>query len=468
MNSDFVYKGLWWFPDKPSEKFSGDLEIDSKGNLILTLLDEATARQTLEKKTTKGDPIPLIVGYCKNKVTKSDLAFSLFNCSIISYNVSGLAEFSLKAEYATTFKNYKDIDSLKIASAFLEVQMLNEWTDISGISNAKDKAFRKLKISVGYDQPKPITLLKNKDFHMYIWFYATYSQRKNTFNIIENARINIEFKKQKSFQEFEKYLELIKNFLSFCISVPVSCKKIEFRELSTLSAKRKNLNHQNTYELIISESKTYTGIKSIDRKHMLLEYKRIANNESFYITKWIDLNDRLEPVFKLYFDTLYNPGLYRENAFLNNVAALEIYHRINNPEFDGKDIRYYTKLDKIASQISNSNEKQWLLARMEKRKEASLFNRILNIVERTPTISKRFIKDFGEFATIVSNTRHYLTHFDHKNKQKGVATGEDLIKLISKTRVLIQIQILMDLGFTETETNALVTKAISNWHVWTK
>lgn len=467
MNTDYTYKGFWWLPENPDDQFSGDLEIDETGTLTLTVLD---SRQTdnLRKRIEKVFTVPIINGYARNKFTKKDLAFTLFNNSISSYSISGLAEFSFQCQYATTYNHYKTPDSLQIGSVFLEAQLINEWTGVSGIKDVKNKAIKTFKFSLDYEQPKPITLLKNKEFHLYIWFYANHKKNKNSFELNEKARINIEFKKKVDFNQLNKHIELIQNFLSFCISVPVSLQKIEFREHSNADFKRLKLKHQSTFDIFISDRRTYTSIKSIRSNNMLVEYNKIANNETFYISKWLELNKKLEPVFKLYFDTLYNPGLYKENAFLNNVAALEIYHRINNPDFNGKNDEYSKKLEKILNQISKGNEKQWLKVRLEKRKETSLFNRLINIVERTPTLSKRLVGDFNGFATIISNTRHYLTHFDYKNKEKGIAEGDELVEMIGKTRLLIQIQILLDLGFSETETNTLIKKAFSNWFDWNK
>jgi hypothetical protein len=40
MNLKSVYKGFWWTPEKPEEKMPGELEVDSSGTLVLTLVLE--------------------------------------------------------------------------------------------------------------------------------------------------------------------------------------------------------------------------------------------------------------------------------------------------------------------------------------------------------------------------------------------------------------------------------------------
>ncbi len=195
----------------------------------------------------------------------------------------------------------------------------------------------------------------------------------------------------------------------------------------------------------------------------------IQKNAPFFVGKWMELSVKYESVMKLFFDTLYNPELYKENVFLNNVAALEIYHRINHPNFDNKTSNsYQVNFKRILSKIKLKNDRDWLISRLEKKKEIHLYARIVSIAEKTTVISNRILKDIPSFAKKVSNTRNYLTHFDPKNKEKGISNDEELIELIGKTRVLLQIQILLDLGFSELDVDTCIKRAIANWHSWNR
>lgn len=460
MKSDLKYKGFWWLPDTPNEKFAGDLDIDSTGIITLTLLDYRSEIPLHRKKE-----IAIINGYARNKSTKKDLAFTLFNSVIFSNDIGGLSAFTFKCQYATTLKQYHNVDELRIGSIFIRTQLLNEWVELSGKTELEDIVNNKMDFTLRYKQPDAITLLSNNEFHLYIWANCSYSTNRNSFVLKEEPRINIEFKKTTNFAQVDKYIKWIHNFISFCISLPTAVQEISYHEYTSAEMKKSKSTHQHSYDLIISDNRTYTNRDRI-RDNVLIDYDTFIQNPSVYISKWIELNQKIEPVLKLYFDTLYNTNLYAENAFLNNVAALEIYHRINTPNFDGKDNSYAKKLNAIISKLSSSNDKRWLLARLEKRQETSLYNRLLDIVNKTPKISKRILKDLNLFAQKVSNTRHYLTHYDYKNKEKGIAEDAELYELIAKTRILIQIQILLDLGFVEKEIDTFIRKAISNWYNW--
>jgi hypothetical protein len=469
LKNDFYYKGFWWLPGHQNEEFSGELVIDSSGRLVLKVIESTKFSKNLKELVDNQSMIPLIHGYARDQDTGKDLAFSVFNNFLSSFSIGGLAEYSFQSEFATTYKHFETLDSLTFGGAFLEIQLLNEWTNLTGSRDVKQKTGRKLSFTYEYRQPDPITLYKNKLFHLYLWFYANQKSANNGFELSETVRLNLEFKKPLSYKELGSYIELVQNLMTFCISVPVSVTKVKFHQNTKSQLKKLGQKHQHTFDLIISDNRVFTKQNGMRESHMLLPFSKISSDPQLVIGKWFELTQKYQPVFKLYFDTIYNPSLYKENALLNNVNALEIYHRITNPNFDGKtDQDYQKQLASILSKLSAKNEIEWLTTRLVKKKETHLFVRIKNIAERTPIFSKRILKDIRGFSETVSNTRHFLTHFDPSNKEKGVAEGEQLIELIGKTRLLLQMQLLLDLGLSEVVADECVRRAISNWHSWNR
>lgn len=469
MDANFWYKGFWWLPDSPNEKFPGDLQIDGSGRLVLSVINERHSNDTFRQLTEVSSLIPVIQGYARSQSTGQDLAFSIFNCSVTSFKISGLVEYSLQVEYATTRNHYNQIDSLVISSIFMEIQLLREWINITGITYPKERSVKKFKLSFDYEQPKPIELFKDRNINLYIWFYARQKTTGSNFELVETPRLNLEFSKEVKYDVITDYMEIIQNLISFCTSLPVSLLKIEYREYSKRKLKKLKVEYQNTCQLILSDNRTFTRQTGIRGEAMLLPFSHISSHSQSFFSQWFLLNEKYNPVFKLYFDTLYNPGLSRENAFLNHVAALEIYHRIRMPDFDGKIANsYQTKYNAILSKITDKNEKGWLETRLGKRKETHLYARIKSLADSVPSFSERVLKDSEFFAHKVANTRHYLTHFDPKNKVKGIAENDELRELIGKTRLLIQMLLLIELGLSEEAADDCVRKAISNWYVWNR
>ncbi len=242
MNKNESYNGFWWFPDDPANKFAGELKITISGSLTLLAIEYDSVSRDLRNRILNTRIIPLIHGYAKNSITKNDLSFSLFTNQVSSYSISGLAEFSIHCKFATTYKHYITPDSLRISSAFLELQSLNEWINITGTRDIKFRSKKKFNFTIYYDQPKPITLFKSKELHLYLWHYALLNSPQPGFVLTESPRVNIEFNKALSFEKLNSYIELIQNLLSFCVSLPVSIKNIEYQEYSKLEFKKLKVN----------------------------------------------------------------------------------------------------------------------------------------------------------------------------------------------------------------------------------
>jgi hypothetical protein len=295
---------------------------------------------------------------------------------------------------------------------------------------------------------------------------ANTHEGRRDFKLDEYPQITIEFKGNKSFDQFWEIYQTIRNFFSFCISLPVTTQQIEFRQLTDRELKKLAHTHQSTMNLIMSDSKTYTKRESLQSELMLIDYERIEGRESHFLDRWFSLTKELEPVLKLYFDTLYNPDLYTENALLNYVSALETFHRIKNPNFDGRNESYSKKLESILNKLKLKNDRDWISTKLKNKRESKLYDRLVDITKQTPLISEKLLGNSVAFCQSLSKTRNYFTHFDPNIKKGGVAEGKDLSRLLNKSKVLLQAQILLELGFDEKESYTLLRKTISNWHVW--
>jgi len=69
-------------------------------------------------------------------------------------------------------------------------------------------------------------------------------------------------------------------------------------------------------------------------QEMLFTLQHVSQRFEDVLKQWFDSAQFLEPVFNLYFGTLYNRDMYAEQRFLSLVMALESYHRkvTNNRE----------------------------------------------------------------------------------------------------------------------------------------
>lgn len=92
--------------------------------------------------------------------------------------------------------------------------------------------------------------------------------------------------------------------------------------------------------LVLNEEKIYHNIKifysalgdngtknSISLNRMLFSYSDIDDYFENCLKNWFNKKEDLEPVYRLYFGTMYNPSMFLQNKFLSLIQALESYHR---------------------------------------------------------------------------------------------------------------------------------------------
>lgn len=461
------YNGFWWLPDNPSVKFPGVLEIEDAGTITLSLIVESEHFDLFDDGRMS-TTVPILNGYARESETRNDITFTLFGNNLISSHRSGLAEIKLGCDCFTTYKHFKAIDSFTIGSIFMKLQLLDDWIKTKGFKRIKFGDKNKFSFGVEYVQPDQINLYENSEFAISLWFRADSSRKPKSVSLVESNFLNIEFKEQVSFQRAKEVMEVVKNFFSFCVGLPLRAEKIQYQDQTWQPKEAIIQEYRQTYDLCISDTRYGTKRLDLQSGLMLIDYSTMSKKQGSFLEKWFTMNARFEPVLRLYFDTIHNPELYKENVFLNYVAALEVYHRIVEPGFDGKDEGYNEVLSRILNQLREQNDKDWINSRLAKKKETRLYNRILDLLGKTPEISARLARpmDLKSFAVLIADTRNYLTHFNSGKDNAVIAKGPELHALMHKCRILVQIQLLMELGFDEKEIDPMIMKALSNWIVW--
>lgn len=100
------------------------------------------------------------------------------------------------------------------------------------------------------------------------------------------------------------------------------------------------------------------------------------------------------------------------------------------------------------------NHKDWLAGRLDNGNEISLRTRLNRIIESfKSTIGTESEVKF--IVKLIVDTRNYLTHYDHKLEKKA-ASGQNLWSLCQKMEAILQLHLLKELGFNESEINSVL------------
>ena len=191
---------------------------------------------------------------------------------------------------------------------------------------------------------------------------------------------------------------------------------------------------------------------------MLFTFKDISEKFSFFLKNWFRKAELLEPVYDLYFGTLYNPGMYLNNEFLNLVQAIESYHRRTMKNYELAEDQHQKRIAEILSAVPDKYE-EWLGKKLKYSNEPSLRKRLRDILKSCPEALNQVIRNKKSFINNTIVTRNYWTHFDPELKEQSAKNGE-LFKLVSRLRILLQSCLLKELGFSSKSVETLIWSLI--------
>lgn len=453
----FEYKGIWWLPDKPEKQVSGTLRFSPHEGAILDLIgsfeDINDFRQILNPD--------IILG-----VSSDGKNITLYKCFEITSKVSipGLQTSSIIASVVFVGVHFKKTEDMKFESLSIHYSHLDEWANISGFkmrdfyrsSEKKDKKTWLIK----YELPEPVEAKVNDDLKISLViraFLPTLSLVQKEAYIKQKTFVKIEPSKAKPLEEYWNIMSLFQDFLS--LGVLEAVYPLSIRGIT--EANKITLGEGKIYHPPISIFYKLPDISRMSKTlmpvEMLFTFKDISESFEVFIRNWFEKAEILKPVYDLYFGTLYNPHMYLQHKFLSLVQAIESYHRRNMKNYELSEDEYRKRITEILNMVS-SNDRRWLKWKLKYANEPSLKQRLEDILKTHSEVLDGIIDDKSSFIDKTADTRHYLTHYDSKLKERS-AYGEELYRLTLKLKVLLEICLLKELGFSSDNIKGLISRA---------
>ncbi len=453
MIEKFEYKGIWWLPDKPEEQISGTLRFAAAEGAVLELIGSFKDLQDMNKIL---EP-EIILGISSNGKnitlykcfeTKSTISFPGFQTSSFYGNVVFVGVHFQKAE------------EIKFNNLSIHYLHLDEWINTSGfdIKYLREEN----EIIIKYKLPEPFQATISDELKILINFRSegsTFSYFQKEATIKQTTEIEVETPEAKPFEDYIKIMYQIQNFLTLGITEPVYPLAID----GITEENREMINDKNPYprvEIFYTLPDIPQSPKTLHPSDMLFTFEDISSRFDSFLRNWFEKVDLLEPVYDLYFGTLYNPRMYSEQKFLSLVQAIESFHqRTHGGEYlsveEYKPV-YDTLVNAIPDWVS-SDLKCRLMEYLKYGREFSLRKRLKEIIYIYQDNIDRFIGNKNAFIENVVDTRNYQTHHDEDLKERA-ASGEELYRLTQKLKVLLEVCLLRELGFSSDEIKGLFSR----------
>jgi hypothetical protein len=439
MDKEFEYEGIWWLPDQPKKQVSGTLKFTPGKGGTLELIGSF---KDIKDGSTLSAP-EIILGTSANGRN-----ITLHRCieTKLIQNVPGLPVSVFHVHEIFVGAHFQKTEDIKFKSLSVHFSLLDEWVNISGIDiQLKPKA---ADILIKYKYPDPIEATVKHDCKISIYTQTTFpslSIVQSEAAIKERRYIKIAYPEEKSIDEYLRLMFHIRNFLSLGTMRPAYPLNIEAE-----TEKSKMMINGKPYYPAVKIFYTLLDIPKVSDKlmlfNMLFTFKDISDKFEAFLNNWLEKAELLEPVYNLYFGTLYNPRMYLNQNFMSLVQAAESYHRrmMNNQELPEKE--HGKRLEEVFSAVPEKH-KEWLEEELAYSNEPNLRKRIREIWDKFPVVPDNLIGDKKSFISKVVTTRNYLTHYDPRLKGEA-ATGEKLYKLTQQVKALIEMCLLTELGFS--------------------
>ncbi len=299
-----------------------------------------------------------------------------------------------------------------------------------------------------YDGPDEITVLDESDISIKIISEGKVSVERSIGNILSQHYIIYHTKNNRL--DIMKIIDL-NNYISAVLSL-----------LSDSLVKREEITLYNKQESFRSDfffgGKSRLSnelINTVDRNNGI-HFEHISNfNEC--IKESILNRDLLEDILLTIQENRYDNS-FTVTKFLNTSRSIEAYmgrfkryKKTMNPDFR-------QRLE-VALIDAPEDIREWCLNKIDKKSETTLKESLERLLKETDhKLFRDLIPDISRFCELVANTRHYLTHYEIKRKQKSAGLLETYY-LNTKLELLLKYHCLLQLNVPKPTVDSLAL----NW-----
>jgi hypothetical protein len=492
--------GSWFLSNNPDHKVSGKLTFSQSEYPKLNLTDfweQNSIKDFFEKRE-----YPLIFGLAIiDGQTKN---FSVFNSRVTRTGSS----VTLTASFFIVGDVYFDLkDISRIDSCHIRFQYLEEWIRENGFiyEEIKQKSESSYKEGIiRYVCPKPSKVAAFEGFEIHLGDIPVNIENLNFWGdfIVGECKLDLVSQKEIIIRSSERHLDdffdeidSMQQFLIFCMNRGTYPKKLEFdyvHEYEVFRAKNwdafspekkftiepeKKSEHKKA-EVFYRSQPNWSHETKYDRSQELVPFGEIKGNFHDFYQSWRTKYPKLQTVMNLYFADIYIPLQYINTAFLNLAQAIEGFHRIGYKEGYIQDRSIKKDISKsledtFTKKIEEHNltqHKNSLIGKLNHWNDLSLRERLLDLYtdQVANCLPDSFFDEYSsaeledkhkDFFKSICKTRNTLTHL---SKESSKISEGDLLVLIRKVRLFLQVCLLIYFDLDKDATRRIATLKLRN------
>jgi hypothetical protein len=430
------YKGSWFVPEKPDAVIPGVLHFENSGRITLDLQGTLT-----DPKGTRPQSLPLILG----KSTEGAI-ITLYGCiqTNTSAGIEGVRETSFHIVGVLIGAHFGSPESIGFGRLSATFPQLDWWVGSSGVKvELPDKETIAITKQSSYLESANLPGMR-----LSIGFSFTEHFGRDEVSVKPVPFVSIDLTTEIQLKKLLDLLYHLCNFFALAASQPVYPDLIDvFTETAKVTL-GDGKSFRRPIKIVYGGVNYGVPLDAVNMRGMLFELSSVRSKFANLLEKWFEKRALLEPVFDLYFGTLYNTQMFLQQKFLSLVQGVESYHRRVFDGYESSPEQHKKRLQDIIKATPNEH-KSWLQDKLSDSNDLSLKRRLEELV-----IKYSFLGFEAEFVDNVRNARNYLTHFDENKKE--YAEPDKLFTHSRKLRALTESILLTELGLTLAEVEAMM------------
>jgi hypothetical protein len=443
----------WWRPEAPSERLPGTLYEDGDRGGMRLLIDGHFAEADAEPATDGVpiavrpalDDVPLLVG-----TTADGKLLSLFDCRTVKRSgLPGLTKtFQVFRPGIIAYDvHFASADEFRLTSLSGRYSNLDQWVNTSGLSYAFASA-NLYPIAITYAKPEGVKATLSNGISVSVDFSVTGPDfgNRSGVQIQQQAWLGVRSSDERSYEELLRGLTLVADFVSLGIGQAVRLAEMQAGAMDSESTE----NPQKTiYFRLHHNAEPIAPLREdIDPWRMLFTLSDIRENFATFLEAWCIQQEKLRPLYSLYFGTLRSASMYVEHRFLNMFQALESFDRRDfEPKSEAVEKQNERK-KRILDAVQVKKDRNWLEGKLRYSHEPSATERLKRLVEKYD--ATWIFEDAAKEIELAGNFRNFYTHYDPKlvtklPELKGQPRA--MHNLAVRLQVLCEIILLTEVGF---------------------
>jgi hypothetical protein len=350
--------------------------------------------------------------------------------------------------------HFRKVDQILFDTLTARFTGLDRWMNVHGFEFHDD--FAKGIHGVTCTRPPSLTIAIDNAHEIVVESVvlpSTRSIHQTHATITQEWRVQFASKKPERFEAFWTQLWNLQSFLAFALQEAVFPTSLQGRKSTSEGSSQDKSGYVEPIEIFLKPLQTDPETDGNGRGLPLFRQDEVPDI-GLVIRNWTAKKEVLWPLQYLFFVHPYIEKHLLSAKFMDNVRALEVYHRLAHPCGPEEIARYH----EISKQILKSSAEiisrmpgyeERIRSKLDYAYEPTLRQRLRTLVSQVnPVMKWGHNGDSEKWVSKVVDTRNYLTHYDARLR-KVAAQGLQLQRISGRSESLIIALLLLELGLGE-------------------